>query len=187
MWRGRRGDADNFVFLAIGTGVGAGIMVNGQVFRGEGWLAGEVGYMLVPGTTVSPIQDDEPGALEEIVGGEGIRTHWRCRWSEGGTELPFEATATQIFDGALANDLLACELLRLVSRTLAYAIYNISLTLNCPLFVLGGSVGLHRALLDATDAVLKQINTRIQPRLVHSSLGAEAQLHGAIRRAIAVR
>jgi glucokinase len=100
--------------------------------------------------------------------------------------LPLNATATQIFDGALAEDALACELLGLVSRTLAYAIYNLTLVLNCPLFVLGGSVGLHPALLDATNAVLKQINTRVQPRLAHSSLGAEAQLHGAIQRAMAL-
>jgi glucokinase len=176
----------DFVFLAIGTGVGAGIVLNGQVYRGHGWLAGEVGYMLVPGTGVTAIEEDRPGALEEMVGGEGIRSRWQCRWSEGETTLPQEATATQIFDAARAGDALAQELLGLVARTLAYAIYNISLVLNCPLFVLGGSVGLHPALREAAGAVLKRINTRVQPTLAPSSLGAEAQLNGAVFRAIAV-
>jgi glucokinase len=183
---GSASGVDDFAFLAIGTGVGAGIVLNGEVFRGHGWLAGEIGYMLVPGTGVTAIEEDRPGALEEIVGGEGIRSHWQSRWSEGGTALPREATATQIFDGALAGDALAKELLGLVSRTLAYAIYNIALVLNCPLFVLGGSVGLHSALREAAGAVLVQINTRVQPRLAPSSLGTEAQLNGAVFRAIAV-
>lgn len=183
---GSASGVDDFVFLAIGTGVGAGILLNGEVFRGQGWLAGEIGYMLVPGTGVMIIEEDRPGALEEIVGGEGIRSQWQRRWSEAGTTLPQDATATQIFDGALAGDAIAQELLGLVSRTLAYAIYNVSLVLNCPLFVFGGSVGLHPALLEATRTVLLQINARVQPRIAPSSLGAEAQLVGTVFHAVAV-
>ena len=175
---------DNFVFLAIGTGVGAGIILNGQLFRGDGWIAGEIGYMLVPGVSVNAVADEEPGALEEMVGGEGIRRHWQSIWNENETKLPREATATQIFDRALQQDVLARMVLERSSRTLAYAIYNISLVLNCPLFVLGGSVGLHPALGDAARATLQELNERIQPRVAASSLGTEAQLIGAIFQAI---
>jgi glucokinase len=177
---------DNFVFLAIGTGVGAGIILNGDPFRGKGWIAGEIGYMLVPGTSVVLVEAGSPGALEEIVGGEGIQSHWQRIWSEGSTALTRDATATQIFDEALAGNPLAHAVLGLASRTLAYAIYNISLVLNCPLFVLGGSVGLHPALGDATRAILKERNARVQPRLIPSSLGVEAQLYGAVFQAIAI-
>jgi glucokinase len=38
----------DFVFLAIGTGIGAGIVLNGRLFHGMNWSAGEIGYMLVP-------------------------------------------------------------------------------------------------------------------------------------------
>jgi glucokinase len=177
---------DNFVFLAIGTGVGAGIMLNGQLFRGEGWIAGEIGYMLVPGVSVASVGDEEPGALEEIVGGEGIRRHWQSIWTEDSATLPREATATQIFDQALQDDPLAQAVLERSSRTLAYALYNMSLVLNCPLFVLGGSVGLHQALGDATRAILKHQNERVQPRVIASALGTEAQLTGAIFQAIEI-
>jgi glucokinase len=176
---------NNFVFLAIGTGVGAGIILNGQLFRGEGWIAGEIGYMLVPGVSVRPVEGEVPGALEEIVGGEGIRRHWQSIWSEDGTSLAREATATQIFDHA-QHDPLAQTVLERCSRTLAYAIYNISLVLNCPLFVLGGSVGLHPALGDATRELLKKQNERVQPRVAASSIGTEAQLTGAIHQAIEI-
>jgi glucokinase len=170
----------DFVFLAVGTGVGAGIVLNSHVHRGANWGAGEIGYMLVPGTSEAPVERSRPGALEGIVGGEGIKTHWQSRWSASLTTLPRDATATQIFDEALRSNSLAQEVLQLASRTLAYAIYNTSLILNSPLFVLGGSVGIHPALCDATRLILDQRQARVQPRLIRSALGANAQLTGAI-------
>jgi len=177
---------NNFVFLAIGTGVGAGIVLNGELFRGEAWTAGEIGYMLVPGVSVAPAGHGNPGALEEIVGGQGIQSHWQSLWSKNKTSLSREVTATQIFDQALNKDPLACEVLSLTAHTLAYAIYNMALVLNCPLFVLGGTVGLHPALGDATRSILQERNAHVQPRLIPSALGADAQLMGAIFRAIEV-
>jgi glucokinase len=63
---------------------------------------------------------------------------------------------------------------------LAYAIYNTSLILNSPLFVLGGSVGIHPALGNATRNMLDQRRARVQPKLIRSTLGVDAQLTGAI-------
>ena len=172
--------ASDFVFLAIGTGIGAGIVLNSKVHRGSIWTAGEIGYMLVPGTSDAPVERGKPGALESIVGGEGIKAQWQCRWNEDVTTLSKDATATEIFDHALESNPLAQEVLQLVARTLAYAIYNTSLILNSPLFVLGGSVGIHPALGDATRFVLEERGTRVQPKLICSALGADAQLIGAI-------
>jgi glucokinase len=172
--------ASDFVFLAIGTGIGAGIVLNGEVHRGGMWTAGEIGYMLVPGISAAPVERGRPGALEAIVGGEGIKAQWQSRWSSDVTSLPKDATATEIFDQALKSNPLALEVLELAARTLAYAIYNTSLILNSPLFVLGGSVGIHPALRDATRKVLEERRARVQPRLMCSALGADAQLIGAI-------
>jgi glucokinase len=172
--------ASDFVFLAIGTGIGAGIVLNSEIHRGSVWTAGEIGYMLVPGASDAPVERGRPGALESIVGGEGIKAQWQSRWSKDVTTLPRDATATEIFDHALESNALAQEVLELAARTLAYAIYNTSLILNSPLFVLGGSVGMHPALGDATRLVLDERDARVQPRLVRSELGADAQLIGAI-------
>jgi glucokinase len=183
-WAGVAQGARDFAFLAIGTGIGAGIVLNGQIFRGQGWTAGEIGYMLVPGTPEEPVERGKPGALEGIVGGEGIQAQWQSRWSEASTPLPKSATATQIFDHALEHNPLAQQVLENASRTLAYAIYNISLILNCPLFVLGGGVGVHPALCNTTKSILAQRSARVQPHLVRSALGSDAQLTGAIRLAL---
>jgi glucokinase len=174
----------DFVFLAVGTGIGAGIVLNGRLFHGMGWSAGEIGYLLVPGTSVSPVESGEPGALESIVGGEGIKAQWQSLWSADGTQLPKDLVATQIFDHALAGDALAQAVLHKSAQTLAYAIYNLAVILNCPLFVLGGSVGMHPALWQLTQEILLQRDRRLQPKLLRSTLGPDAQLNGAVHLAL---
>ncbi len=170
----------DFVFLAVGTGIGAGIVLNGRLFHGMNWSAGEIGYLLVPGTSVKPVETGEPGALESIVGGEGIKAQWQNLWREDLTQLPRDLVATQIFDHALAGDGLAQKVLNRSAQTLAYAVYNIAVVLNCPLFVLGGSVGMHPALWKSTQEILGQRDKRVQPKLVRSTLGPDAQVNGAI-------
>jgi len=170
----------DFVFIAIGTGIGAGVILNSRLFHGMGWSAGEIGYLLVPGTSVKPVETGEPGALEDLIGGEGIKGQWLRLWREDATPLPRDLMATQIFDYALEGDALAQKVLRQSAEILAYAIYDLAVVLNCPLFVLGGSVGMHPALWKETQEILQQRDKRVQPRLVRSVLGGDAQVNGAV-------
>jgi glucokinase len=183
-WAGSAKDARDFVFLAIGTGIGAGIVLNGKLHRGSSWAAGEIGYMLVPGAAEAPAKSDEPGALESMIGGEGIKARWQKLWSADETTLPTEFNATDIFDRALDGNPHAQALLRQSATMLAQAIYNVSLVLNCPLFVLGGTVGMHSALCDTAQRMLDQWIVPGSPRLVRSTLGTDAQLFGAVRAAL---
>lgn len=183
-WSGSAKDARDFVFFAIGTGIGAGIVINGKLHRGSSWTAGEIGYMLVPGAAEIPAKSDEPGALERMIGGEGIKTQWQKLASVEEPALHKEFNATEIFDRAVEGNTRAKALLHQSATMLAQAIYNISLVLNCPLFVLGGTVGLHSALCDAAQKMLDQWIVSGSPRLVRSSLGKDAQLLGSIRAAL---
>lgn len=179
-WAGSAKDARDFVFLAIGTGIGAGIVLNGTLHRGSSWSAGEVGYMLLPGAAEMPATSDEPGALESMIGGDGIKAQWKKLRSAEETVL----NATEIFDLALDGNPRAQTLLRQSATMLAQAVYNISLILNCPLFVLGGTVGLHPALCDAAQNMLDQWIVPGNPRLVRSTLETDAQLFGTLRSAL---
>ncbi|MGA2807748.1 MAG: ROK family protein [Terracidiphilus sp.] len=183
-WAGAAKGARDFVFLAIGTGIGSGIVLNGRPFRGTGWAAGEIGYMLVPGTPDAPCNQGEPGALESMIGGEGIRAQWQTVWDASKTALPRDMTATEIFDHALAGDSLAQTVLNESACMLSHAIYNMNLVLNCPLFVLGGGVGIHPGLCDATRKKLEERNMRARPQLTRSTLGSDAQLMGALKLAL---
>jgi len=184
LWAGSAKDAKDFVFLAIGTGIGAGIVLNGNLHRGNSWSAGEIGYMLVPGAAEIPTKSDEPGALERMIGGEGIKSQWQKLSSTEDAAPSRELNATEIFDRAIDGDPHAQTLLRQSSTKLAQAIYNVSLILNCPLFVLGGTVGMHPALCDAAQKALDQWIAPVSPRLVRSALGTDAQLFGAVRAAL---
>jgi len=183
-WVGAAKGTSDFVFLAIGTGVGASIVLNGMPFRGTNWAAGEIGYMLVPDTSDDAVIHGEPGALESLIGGEGIKAQWRNLWRAESTTLPRDLTATQLFDHAEAGDALTQTILQQTARILSRAIFNISLVLNCPLFVLGGGVGVHPVLHSATQRMLEQLNMRSQPRLARSALGTDAQAMGALRVAL---
>ena len=183
-WIGSAQGVRDFVFIAIGSGVGAGILLNDRLFQGMGWTAGEIGYMLLPGLPEKAVEQGKPGALEGFVGGEGIRARWKSTWDRSKTSLPLNLMATEIFDHASNGDALAGAVLRDSARTLAHAIYNMALILNCQLFVLGGGVGMHPALVSETRKILEERGSRAVPQLVLSALGKEAQLMGAIRLAM---
>src|SRR5271167_2186713 len=183
-WMGAAQDVRDFVFLAIGTGIAAGIFVNGQLVHGPDWVAGEVGYMIVPGTPEAPAKPGTPGALESMIGGEGIKQQWLCSRGRQRTKASRDLTATGIFYHAVAGDRLAKSVLRRSARILAYTVYNISTVLNCSLFVLGGGVGMSAPFVDATERILKLYTQPSRPKLITSALGQDAQLIGAIRLAL---
>jgi len=140
-WAGSARGISNFAFLALGTGIAAGIFTNGKLVHGTDWTAGEIGYMHVPGTPEEAAKQGKPGSLESIIGGEGIRQQWLRSCNGTATSLIRDFTATEIFEHARTGDALAEGVLNRTAKVLAYAVYNISLVLNCALFVLGGGGG----------------------------------------------
>jgi len=183
-WAGAAQGIPNFVFLAIGTGIAAGIFVNGHLVDGRDWIAGEVGYLIVPGTRETPSKAGEPGPLESAIGGEGVRQQWLASCPSDGGATAQDLTATGIFYHALAGNPKAMKILDRSARILAYAVHNISAVLNPSLFVLGGGVGMNGPLIAATERILECYTQPSRPQIVASALGQDAQLMGAIRLAL---
>jgi predicted NBD/HSP70 family sugar kinase len=183
-WTGAARGIRDFVFLAIGTGIAAGIFANGKLVHGTDWTAGEVGYLHVPGTPEGAAKRGAPGSLESTIGGEGIKQQWLHSSNGTSTSLNRDLNATEILERGRAGDVDAATVLNRSAQVLAYAVYNISLVLNSALFVLGGGVGMSAPLLEATRRCLDQYNEPVRPKLILSSLGQDAQLIGAIRLAL---
>ena len=187
-WQGRARDVQNFVFLSIGTGVGAGIFVDGHLYHGSGWTAGEIGYLYLPGTGETPLALRRRGSLESAIGGEGIRNFWLALHGSAG---PNGRTRTrrigayEIFDLAEQGEKQARVVLQQTARFLADAITNVCVILNSSLVVLGGHLGTHPVLFEATRRILAR-NEFSRPELALSSLGREAQLFGALWLALRV-
>jgi glucokinase len=181
-WRGAARGVNDFIFIALGTGVGAGIFVNGRPHRGAQWSAGEIGYLGVGGKKRTPMKVRELGQLEQAIGGGGIEEEWLRVLQRGGGRVKSELKAlkaSEIFDLAAEGDRAAGEVVRYTSGILADAIADISLLLNPEVVVLGGGVGSHPELCRATEKLVQR-HEFAQPVLRSSSLGTQAQLHGAV-------
>jgi glucokinase len=180
-WRGAARHTDNFVFIAMGTGIGAGIFLRGQLYHGAAWTAGEIGYLRVSGLPNEPLQLAETGQLERAIGGEGIEADWRARLrSAGHSEGELRTLrASQIFDGATEGDIEAHAVLDRVATILADALTTLTLLINPDLVVIGGGVGSHPALCESVDRLLRQTDFP-HPKIYRSALDTEAQLYGAI-------
>jgi glucokinase len=181
-WQGTARGVKDFVFLTIGSGVGAGIFVNGRLYHGSEWAAGEIGYLYVPGTEETPLAIRRPGSLESIIGANAIKQSWEklCNASRR-IDHPQNRNISvdEILDLAEKGENHAEEILQRTARILADAITNVCVILNSSLVVLGGRVGSHPALFKATARILER-NEFCRPRLALSDLGREAPLFGAI-------
>ncbi len=181
-WRGAARGIDNFVFIALGTGVGAGIFLHGQLHHGAHWNAGEIGYFGVSGKKRRAVRMRELGQLESAIGGRGIEAEWLKvlhRTSPKATRDLTQLKTSQIFDLAKEGDRAAGEVVRYTAAILSDAITDISLLLNPEIIVLGGGVGSHQELCRETEKLVQR-HEFAQPALRSSSLGTQAQLHGAL-------
>ncbi len=181
-WQGVAQGVEVFIFIALGTGVGAGIFLNGQLYHGAQWSAGEIGYFGVSGSERGPMRTREKGQLEQAIGGRGIQEEWLRALRAEDSQVEGELTslkATQVFDLAKEGDSKAIEVLRFAARILANMITDISLLLNLDMVVLGGGVGIHPSLSRETDNLVQR-HEFARPVLRSSGLGTEAQLYGAI-------
>jgi len=163
------------VVLAVGTGVGAGLIVGGELYRGAQGGAGEVGYLLMSRDSVARPWPGF-GDLESRVGGPAIAR----RAAAGSTRLD----AAEVVARVRGGDETASALFREVVDDLAVAVANLSVVLNPEAVVLTGGVG-----DAAADLLLPALRARLQgriplvPRVCAAEL-ADAELRGAAQLAI---
>lgn len=175
----------NFVFLTVGSGIGAGIFINGHLYHGADWAAGEIGYLYVPGTEESPLAILKPGPLEDMIGARAIENAWRNlggQNGENGHQTPAMGGG-KILDLAEKGNSAAERILQQTARILADAITNICVVLNPSLVVLGGRVGSRPALFKATSRII-EFNEFCRPRVAVSTLETEATVLGAVQLAL---
>jgi glucokinase len=169
---------DSFIFVAVGSGVGAGIFLNGQIVHGASWSAGEIGYLHVPNISNMEPSLYEYGGLEQVLGGGGILRSWNAVSSKSGVTMKIRK-ASNVLDLASQGNVVAQKLVHQRARLLKDVVLNLSLTLNPSLFVFGGELGSHAALLEPTMEMLRRSEVAVA-RVLPSSLGNSAVVWGAI-------
>ena len=170
----------NLVCITVGTGIGAGIIINRALYRGHNQASGEIGYLL-PNIQALGRNYDEFGALESLASGTGIARCARERIIELGLELPeAEVSAEDVFSAARDGQAWALEVAKDTIDLLSMTVTNISALLDPEMIILGGGV------IRSADLLLEPIRQRIQgtapylPRIEASQLGSRAAVMGAI-------
>ncbi len=173
----------NMITIAIGTGIGAGIIINGEIYRGHNQAAGEVGYML-PSVAFLGKQYEQFGALESLASGTGIVDRARqLVGGDNGAKLN-SLTTREVFQLAEAGVPWAVQVVDETVDYLTLAIANISAILDPELVILGGGVtGSAGMLLQPITEKLKGL-IPMPPRIAISTLGRHAAVMGAITQVI---
>ena len=170
-WRGAARDLETFAFLALGTGIGVGLVLNGQLYRGAHHAAGELGDLVVGREFLGQDRGGQ-GNLAQLIGGKALRR--RAHQATGADLSAAEVITEAEEDAALA--VMADE----VEDYLAMAVIAIAALLDPEAIIVGG--GTAEAGEDLLDPVRERVAPEVPapPPLIASALGSEAQLYGAV-------
>ena len=149
----------NVIGLTMGTGIGGGLVLDGKMFRGSGFVAGEIGQMSIDYNGKAGHYGNL-GALEKYTGNQQIAEHAVLRYSEAGLEKDIaECTPKKIADAAQAGDDIARQIWGEVADWLGTAISSIAWLLNPDAFVIGGGVA------QAGDLIFTPLKHKVQSML----------------------
>lgn len=177
---------NDFIFINIGTNVGAGIFLGGRIHHGSHWSAGEIAYLRLPSTSRRQPTIHEFGELEAVLTSSGILKSWHegsGKVTQGTKPSEREMDAADILNLAQAGDLRAGKIVRQRAEIVADIIVNLSLILNPGLILLGGEVGSHPVLIDFVRKQLEGGEFAVT-KIGSSAPGNRSVLWGAISQAL---
>ena len=180
LWFGAGQNAQNMITVAIGTGIGAGIIIDGALYRGASEASGEIGNMLTGSEFLGRNYLDF-GALESVASGTGIADRARNALKNIRSAEELEnLTAEDVFEAAKQKQEWAMIIINETVDYLAVAIANLQVVFDPELIILGGGVSRSAEML--VDPILHRMEGAIPtlPKLVVSSLGLKAGVMGAI-------
>ncbi|MFC1583817.1 ROK family protein [Candidatus Neomarinimicrobiota bacterium] len=187
-WLGAAKDCRDAIFMAVGTGIGAGILVNGEILRGHGDIAGAVGWMALN----RPFKEEytDCGCFEYHTSGEGIaKVAQRLLIEQPDISSvlqkvsPEDLTARHVFKAFEAGDLLATRVIDECVEFWGMATANLVSVFNPEKIIFGG--GIFGPATRFLDRIQKEARRWAQPisfqhvMIEASTLGGDAGLLGA--------
>ncbi|KYD10007.1 MULTISPECIES: ROK family transcriptional regulator [Heyndrickxia] len=188
-WLGKAKNKNNVLFIAIGTGIGCGIIINNQLYRGSSSAAGEMGYMVTDKKDVK--SNFKPvfyryGYLESVAGGKSIGEKLTEKIRNQSEHPLFEAvkntdlSAETAFKLAQAGDKIAQQIIDDATDHLSYGIVNAASLLNPEIIILGGGVSksAEQILPNVREIVNQYLPSSVE--IYTSQLGDNAGVLGAV-------
>lgn len=148
MWLGAGLGAKNLICVTLGTGVGGGIICDGEILHGVSGMAGEIGHITVLPSDGAPCNCGKTGCLETVSSATGIRRlaldALDYNDSESILRDIFESkgdiTAEDVFNCAAQNDPLSSTVAEKAAFYLGFALGALAVTINPEKIVIGGGV-----------------------------------------------
>lgn len=144
-WFGKAKESKNFVLLNIGTGVGAGIYLNGSLYRGNNFGAGEIGHIRISDQRIK-CKCGHYGCFDAIASGPGIVTRFIKGLKSGKSSSILnrmdikDITSEKIYGEALKGDELSIQILRETGKYIGIGISMIVNILNPKMILIAGGV-----------------------------------------------
>jgi len=164
---------EDFGFIAIGTGVGMGLILDGELRRGFNGGAGEIGYLPL-GENVNQLSKE--GHFEELIGGHAVESKYL-------KQVKSKKTLIEIFESASKGDLISKKIVDELGSNIALGIRAICSVLDLGEIILGGGIGSRE---DLYSKIVEELQRTMQnpPSVKISTLGARAGLVGAMSYAL---
>ena len=179
-WKGVAAGATDAIYLAVGTGIGAGILAGGKIVRGTGDVAGAIGWLALDRPFMPRYQ--QHGCFEDQASGPGLVRFARDIAADNGQ------TTAEIFAAFDAGDATATKVIDNAIELWGMAAANLVSLFNPEIIVFGGGVfGPASKFLDRIRVEARKWAHPIaieQVRFLTSSLGSDAGLYGAGRLAM---
>ena len=143
MWKGGGQGHKNLVAVTLGTGVGGGIIINGEIMTGSTGAGGEIGHIHVEDDETEACGCGNFGCLEEYASATGITRLAKRALKASDKDSVLregEVSAKTVFDAVKAGDELAIEIAKQFGDYLGKGLGVISGIINPEIFVIGGGV-----------------------------------------------
>ena len=193
LWQGTAKGASSFVLIAIGTGVGGGVVCNSKLVSGAFGAGGEIGHITVNRDETATCGCGRKGCLEQYASASGIVRIYKEKCEELGTEpvkLDGPTDTLSVFAAHRAGDKAAQYAISQMCESLGYAMAQISAVVDPQIYLIGGGVGggfkLYAEELRAAFrkyCLAPSVATRILP----ASLGNDAAMYGCAYQALLER
>jgi predicted NBD/HSP70 family sugar kinase len=178
---GRGRDARTFVYVSVGTGIGMGVIIDGELYRGAHGAAGEVGYLPLSGDEHDGAAGRDAkrrGMLEEAASADAVVRTAKRLGMEGA------ASAKRVFAAARAGDELALAAVEAEAQRLALVVGTVAAIVDPEFVLLGGGVGSNIDLLrPPLERRLAEL-TPLAPPVAEGELGLDATVLGAVASAL---
>jgi glucokinase len=189
-WQGAARGCSDAIFLAVGTGIGAGILVNGRVLQGSHGIAGAIGWLALDRPFLTAYESC--GCFESHASGDGIAKVAQtllseCKRYRGPLRSKRDVTAHDVFAAYEAGDEIAKEVVRGAVELWGMASANLISLFNPEKIIFGG--GIFGPATRFIDDIAAEARRWAQPIAIQqvtfeaSQLAGDAALYGAAYRA----